>query len=321
MIYSRILGTGSYLPEKVVTNSDLEKMVETTDEWIVKRTGIKSRHIASEHDSASSMGYEAAIEALIAADAVPDDIDMILVATCTPDDIFPSTACHVQRRLGLHTIPAFDVNAVCAGFSYALSVADQFIKQGQYQKILVIGTEVFSRIIDWKDRATCVLFGDGAGAVLLGASDEPGVISTHLHAAGEHRDALYAPSAVAAAHHVGAENPVVKMQGSEVFKFAVKALGSVVEETLAANNMDKSEVDWLVPHQANLRIIKAMAQKLDLPMERVVVTLDQHGNTSAASVPLALDHAIRSNKIKRGEVLLLESFGGGYTWGSALIKY
>ena len=321
MTYSRILGTGSYLPKKIVTNQDLEKIVDTSDEWIVKRTGIRARHIADDHDSTGSMGYEAAINALSAAECVPADIDMIIMATCTPDDIFPGTACHVQNHLGVANIPAFDLNAVCAGFNYALSVADHFIRQGTCNKILVIGSEVFSRLLDWKDRSTCVLFGDGAGAVVLGASDEPGIISTHLHAAGEHRDALYAPSAVSACQYEGAETPYVKMQGSEVFKFAVTALGQVVEETLAANHLEKSDIDWLIPHQANLRIIKGMAQKLDLSMDRVVVTLDQHGNTSAASIPLALDYGIRHDMIKRDELLLLESFGGGYTWGSALIKY
>ena len=321
MTYSRLLGSGSYLPAKKITNTDLEKIVDTSDEWIVKRTGIRARHIVDAQETAGSMGYEAAKQALQAASCDASDVDMIIVATCTPDDMMPSTACHIQCHLGIQEIPAFDINAACAGFNYALSIADHFIRLGSCKTVLVVGSEVFSRILDWQDRTTCVLFGDGAGAVVLAASEQAGIISTHIHAAGQHRDALYAPSAVVSHHNAEAETPYVKMQGSEVFRFAVNALGKVVEETLQANQLTKADIDWLIPHQANLRIIKAMAQKLELSMEQVIVTLDQHGNTSAASVPLALDYAIRSQKIQRGDMLLLESFGAGYSWGSALIKY
>jgi 3-oxoacyl-[acyl-carrier-protein] synthase-3 len=320
--YSRIIGTGSYLPDNVVTNKDLEKRVDTTDEWIVDRTGIKKRHIAREDEFTCDLAEKAARNALDMAGITPQDIDLIVVATTTADQVFPSTACLLQARLGIHGPAAFDVQAVCTGFVYALSVADQFIKAGSAKRALVVGAETFSRIVDWTDRNTCVLFGDGAGAVVIEASDEPGIISTHLHADGAFEQLLRVPGGISRGYtEVQHGNAYVEMRGNEVFKMAVTTLGRIVDETLAANGMQKSDIDWLIPHQANIRIINATARKLQTPMERVVVTVHEHGNTSAASVPLALDVAVRDGRIKRGETLLMEAFGGGFTWGSVLAKF
>lgn len=317
MIYAKILGTGGYLPARVVTNHDLEQTVDTTDEWITERTGIKSRHIAAPHETTSMMATHAAREALTAAQVDASQLDMIIVATCTPDQTFPSTACLVQNQLKTPNCPAFDVNAVCAGFNYALTIANQFITAKTARYILVIGAETMSKIIDWQDRTTCVLFGDGAGAVVLGAANEPGILTTCLHANGNYKDILYAPSALTE----GNETPYIKMRGRELFRVAVECLGGIVTETLEKSGFKQAQIDWLIPHQANFRIIAAMAKKLELPMKRVVVTVDQHGNTSAASVPLALNTAVRDGRVQRGDVLLLESFGAGVTWGSALIRY
>lgn len=322
MINSKITGTGGYLPENVVTNADLEKIVDTTDDWITSRTGIKKRHLVVDGETTCDLAEKAALNAMEAAGVTKDDIDLIIVATTTPDRIFPSTACLLQDRLDIHGCTAFDIQAVCTGFVYALGVADKFIKSGTHKTALVIGAETMSRTVDWNDRATCVLFGDGAGAVILEASDEPGILSTHLHADGKYKELLTVPAGVS-------ENPALfqsgeaymQMKGNEVFKMAVNTLGRIVDETLEANNMEKSDIDWLVPHQANIRIINATAKKLGMSMDHVVVTVHEHGNTSAASVPLALNEAVRDGRIKRGETILLEAFGGGFTWGSALIKY
>ena len=321
--YSRIVGTGSYLPEKVLTNADLEKMVDTNDEWIVSRSGIRERHIAADGETTGDLAFHAATRALEAAGMVGSEIELIVLGTTTPDLIFPSTACLLQHRLGANGCPAFDVNAACSGFIYALTVADQFIRSGAVKNALVVGAETLSRMVDWTDRGTCVLFGDGAGAVVLKADAEAGVISTHMHADGGKRDLLYNPAGVSVGFDTSLPNAGVKvlMAGSDVFKYAVKALDSVVEETLAANGLDKHAIDWLIPHQANLRIIEATAKRLDMPMDRVIVTVDRTGNTSAGSVPLALDEAVRSGRVQRGQLLLLEAFGGGFTWGSALIRY
>ena len=321
--YSRIVGTGSYLPEKVLTNADLEKMVDTNDEWIVSRSGIRERHIAADGETTGDLAVHAATRALEAAGMVGSEIELIVLGTTTPDLIFPSTACLLQHRLGANGCPAFDVNAACSGFIYALTVADQFIRSGAVKNALVVGAETLSRMVDWTDRGTCVLFGDGAGAVVLKADAEAGVISTHMHADGGKRDLLYNPAGVSVGFDTSLPNAGVKvlMAGSDVFKYAVKALDSVVEETLAANGLDKHAIDWLIPHQANLRIIEATAKRLDMPMDRVIVTVDRTGNTSAGSVPLALDEAVRSGRVQRGQLLLLEAFGGGFTWGSALIRY
>jgi 3-oxoacyl-[acyl-carrier-protein] synthase-3 len=322
LIYSRIIGTGGYLPEKVLTNHDLERMVDTTDEWITERTGIKKRHIAAEHQTTCDLAEPAARQAMEAAGVGPDDIDLIVFATTTPDRVFPSSACLLQQRLDIHGTTAFDVQAVCTGFIYALGVADKFIRSGTHRCALVIGAETMSRILDWTDRGTCVLFGDGAGAVILSASKEPGILSTHLHADGQYKDLLSTTGGVSDAASAASRDPIhVTMQGNEVFKMAVNTLGRIVDETLAANNLKKSDVDWLVPHQANIRIINATAKKLKMDMDHVVVTVAEHGNTSAASVPLALNEAVRDGRIKRGDTLLLEAFGGGFTWGSALLKY
>jgi len=318
MTYSKILGTGSYLPEKVLTNFDLEKMVDTTNEWIVERTGISKRHIASEHEDAVTMAERAGHAALEAAGLKPTDIGMIIVSSTTPRMVFPSTACLLQERFGIAGCPAFDLNAsACAGFMYGLSIADQYIRTGTIKHILVIGSEVMSRIIDWSDRGTCVLFGDGAGAIVLGPSPEPGIFSTHLHADGTHKDVLYLPLGNSRSPNY----ETVKMMGNQLFKLAVNTLGDLFDETLSANGFEKSAVDWLVPHQANMRIIDAMAKKLNLSRDRVAITLTEQGNTSSASIPLALDQAIRDGRIKRGHVLLMEGFGGGLAWGSALVRY
>lgn len=322
MKYSRIIGTGGYLPEKVLTNADIEKMVDTTDQWIVERTGIRKRHIAAPSETTCDMSEAAARRAIEAAGIQTSDIDLIVVATTTPDRIFPSTACLLQRRLDIHGPAAFDLQAACTGFLYALDVADKFIRSGSARNVLVVGAETMSRVVDWTDRGTCVLFGDGAGAVVLGASDTPGILSTHLHSDGIYENLLTIPYGISQGfENIQQGSQYVKMQGNEVFKVAVNTLGRIVDETLAANQLEKSDVDWLVPHQANIRIIEATAKKLKMPIERVVVTVGEHGNTSAASVPLALDVAVRDGRIQRGDTLLLEAFGAGFTWGSALIRY
>lgn len=313
MIYSKIAGTGSYLPPKILTNQDLEKMVDTTDEWIFSRTGIRERHIVQD-ETTSDLAYEAAKQAVSAASIQASDIDLIVVATTTPDKIFPSVAVMVQRKLGIAGCAAFDVQAVCSGFVYALTVADNFIKAGTHRCVLVIGADSFSRITDYTDRSNCILWGDGAGAVILQASAEQGVLSTHLHADGQYEKMLHVP-------RTGGTQDFVQMEGNAVFKMAVNTLDQIVDETLVANGLQKSDVDWLVPHQANIRILQATAKKLDMSMDRVVVTVDRHGNTSAASIPLALDTAVRDGRIQRGHVILMEAFGGGFTWGSALVKY
>jgi len=322
LTYSRISGTGSYLPENIVTNADMEKIVETTDQWIRERTGIEQRHIAADDEFTVDLAEKAARNAMEMAGKTADDIDLIIVATTTPDRIFPSTACLLQQRLQNHGSPAFDVQAVCTGFVYALTVADKFIKSGSNKCVLVVGAETLSRIVDWTDRGTCILFGDGAGAVILEASEEPGILSTHIHADGQYESLLTVPSGVSnGVDKLSELDAHIRMKGNEVFKMAVNTLGRIVDETLAFNNMKKSDIDWLVPHQANTRIINATAKKLKMSMDNVVLTVNKHGNTSAASVPLALDTAVRDGRIQRGETLLLEAFGGGFTWGSALVKF
>ena len=319
MTYARIIGTGSYLPAYILTNAELEKRVDTSDEWIVSRTGIRERHVAAAHETTSDLATAAALAALEAADIAPNQIDLIIVATTTPDFVFPSTACLVQQKLGItNGCPAFDLQAVCSGFVYALTTGEQFIRSGQCKNVLVIGAETFSRITDWDDRTNCILWGDGAGAVVLQASDVPGIISAHLHADGRHEALLKVPAGPSAGY---LEKAVIHMEGNAVFKMAVNTLDAIVDETLAANGMQKSDIDWLVPHQANIRIIQATAKKLGMSMDHVVVTVDKHGNTSAASIPLALDTAVRDGRIKRGETILMEAFGGGFTWGSVLVKY
>ena len=318
-LYSRIAGTGSYLPKKVLTNHDLERSVDTSDEWIFTRTGIRQRHVAADDEMTSDLALNASRRAIEAAGITPQDISLIVVATTTPDMVFPSTACILQSKLGIKGSPAFDVQAVCSGFVYGLSIADQFMKSGQYEHILVVGAEIYSRILDWNDRGTCVLFGDGAGAVVLKKSTEPGILSSHLHADGSYADILSVPGTVCGGKVSG--RPLLQMEGNTVFKFAVKALGEVAEEALAANNLQKSDIDWLIPHQANIRIIQATAKKLGLSMERVVTTVEHHANTSAASVPLALDEAVCDGRIRSGQHLLLEAVGGGFTWGAVLVKW
>ncbi len=314
MIFSRISGTGSYLPSRILTNAELESMVDTSDDWIVARTGIKERHIAAENEFTSDLAVKAAQQAIASANISASDIDLIIVATTTPDKVFPSVATMVQRKLNIAGSPAFDIQAVCSGFVYALATANNFIKAGSSRCALVIGAETFSRITDYSDRGNCILWGDGAGAVILQASDEAGIISTHLHADGSYENLLHVPRRTEGAD-------TVVMEGNPVFKMAVNTLDQIVDETLAANHMQKSDIDWLVPHQANIRILQATAKKLEMSMDRVVVTVDKHGNTSAASIPLALDTAVRDGRIQRGDVILMEAFGGGFTWGSALIKY
>ncbi len=323
MIYARIAGTGSCLPERIVTNADLEKQVDTSDEWIASRTGIRQRHIAADGETTCDLAHGAATAAMQAAGVTADQIELIILGTTTPDIIFPSTACLLQHRLGANGCAAFDVNAACSGFVYALSIADKFIRCGSVKTALVVGAETLSRMVDWTDRSTCVLFGDGAGAVVLKADSEPGILSTHLHADGGYKELLWNPVGVSAGFKLDEPNAGVRvlMRGSDVFKIAVKTLDRVVEETLAASGLDRTAIDWLIPHQANLRIIQATAKRLDMPMERVIVTVDKHGNTSSGSVPLALDYAVRSGKVQRGQMLLLEAFGGGFTWGSALLRY
>lgn len=322
MTYSRIIGTGSYLPENIVTNADMEKIVDTTDEWIRSRTGIEQRHIAADDEFTVDLAEKAALNAMEMAGKKAEDIDLIIVATTTPDRIFPSTACLLQQRLENHGCAAFDVQAVCTGFVYALTIADKFIKSGSNKCALVVGAETLSRIVDWTDRGTCILFGDGAGAVVLEASEEPGILSTHIHADGQYESLLTVPAGISnGVDKLPELDAHIRMKGNEVFKMAVNTLGRIVDETLEHNNMEKTDIDWLVPHQANTRIINATAKKLKMSMDHVVLTVNKHGNTSAASVPLALDTAVRDGRIKRGETLLLEAFGGGFTWGSALVKY
>lgn len=322
-LYSRITGTGSYLPPRRLTNADLaaelaQSGVETSDDWIVERTGIRARHFAAPDVCSSDLGVEAARRALQAAGVEAKDVDLIIVATSTPDMVFPSTACILQNKLGANGCAAFDVQAVCCGFIYALTLADAMIKSGAAKKALVIGAEVFSRILDFKDRTTCVLFGDGAGAVVLEASDTPGLLASDLHADGRHVGILCVPGHVSGGQVLG--DPLLKMDGQAVFKLAVGLLDEAARNTLAKAGKTAADVDWLVPHQANLRIIQSTARKLKLSMDKVIVTVDQHGNTSAASIPLALDSAVRSGKIKPGELLMLEGVGGGFTWGAVLLK-
>jgi 3-oxoacyl-[acyl-carrier-protein] synthase-3 len=311
-MYSQIAGTGSFLPEKVLTNHDLERMMDTSDAWIRERTGIVRRHIAADSQTTVDLAEPAARAAIAAAGLEPADIDLIVFATSTPDLVFPNCGVLLQKRLACPGGAAFSLEAACSGFVYALSVADKFVRAGEARHALVVGAETFSRITDWNDRGTAVLFADGAGAVVLNAAADPGILSTHLHADGGYQDLLYCPGGAAG---------TIRMAGSEVFKIAVTTLGKAVEEALAANGLDRSAVDWLVPHQANLRIIQATARRLDLPMEKVIVTVQDHGNTSAASIPLALDVGVRDGRIRRGDLMLLEAFGGGFTWGSALIRY
>jgi 3-oxoacyl-[acyl-carrier-protein] synthase III len=318
LIYSRIAGTGSYLPKKIITNEDLEKMVDTTDEWIRTRTGIERRHVAADGETTVDLAEHAARRALEAAGVAPGEVDFIAFGTTTPDLIFPNCGTLLQQRLGCRGVPAFSLETACAGFMYALSIADKYVRCGEARRALVIGAETLSRITDWSDRATAVLFADGAGAVVLEPAATPGLLSTHLHSDGEYHDMLYCGSGVSKGF---APKLAISMTGSEVFKVAVTKLGQVVDETLAANGLELSALDWLVPHQANIRIIQATARKLEMPMERVIVTVQDHGNTSAASVPMALDVAVRDGRIRRGELLLLEAFGGGFTWGSALVRY
>ncbi|MGQ5524597.1 beta-ketoacyl-ACP synthase III [Chitinimonas sp. PSY-7] len=318
-MYSRIAGTGSYLPERVLGNTELAQQVDTSDEWIVTRTGIRERRIAAANELTSDLALKASLAALDAAGVSATEIDLIVVATTTPDVVFPSTACILQDKLGVHGFPAFDVQAVCAGFAYALATADQFVRGGMAKTALVVGAEVFSRILDWDDRATCVLFGDGAGAVVLKASEEPGILITKLKADGRYRDILTTPASIM--HGDVRGKPFLHMDGQAVFKFAVKALAELASETLAAAGIKQSELDWLVPHQANIRIIESTARHLGLSMDKVVVTLAQHGNTSAASIPLAMDTAAREGKFRRGELIMLEGIGGGFAWGSALMRW
>ncbi|GAA6942924.1 ketoacyl-ACP synthase III [Helicobacter pylori] len=316
-MFSKILSTGSYLPQHIRTNADLEKMVDTSDEWIVTRSGIRERRIAAPDETVSTMGFEAAQKAIEAANINPQEIDLILVATTSNSHAYPSAACQIQGMLEIDDAIAFDLAAACTGFVYALGVADQFIRTGKVKKALVIGSDLNSRKLDETDRSTVVLFGDGAGAVVLEASEQEGIISTHLHASADKNAALLLPQPERGV----AKSGYIEMQGNETFKLAVRELSNVVEETLAANNLDKKDIDWLVPHQANLRIIAATAKKLDMDMSQVVITLDRYANNSAATVPVALDEAVRDGRIQRGQLLLLEAFGGGWTWGSALVRF
>lgn len=322
MIYTRMAGTGSYLPEKVMTNEELSTLVDTSDKWIRERSGIGQRHIAAAGENTVDLAEHASRQALEAAGCKAEDLDLIVVATTTPDQVFPSSACLLQARLGNVGSPAFDIQAVCSGFVYALSVADQYIRSGTAKRVLVVGAETFTRILNWKDRTTCVLFGDGAGAVVLEASEEPGILSVHLHADGRYSDCLHVPQGVSQGYQAILEGRAwVEMKGPEVFKMAVAKMSEVVEEALEANGLKREDLDWLIPHQANIRIIKATARKLKMGMDKVVLTVEQHANTSAASIPLALDVAVRDGRVKRGQLLMLEAFGGGFTWGSALLRY
>lgn len=319
MIYSRIAGTGGYLPEKILTNQDLERMVDTSDEWIRSRTGIAQRHIAADNEMASDLALNASRKAMEAAGVSAGEIGLIIVATTTPDMVFPGTACILQDKLGIKGCPAFDVQAVCSGFVYALATADMFIRAGKCRTALVVGAEIYSRILDWSDRGTCVLFGDGAGAVVVTQSKRPGILSSHLHADGSYSKILAVPGSVCGGKVQG--KPFVIMEGNTVFKFAVKVMEEVAREALAENKLQPSDIDWLIPHQANIRIISSTAKKLGIPMEKVVTTVDKHGNTSAASIPLALDIAVRDGRIQPGQHVLLEGVGGGFTWGAVLLKW
>jgi 3-oxoacyl-[acyl-carrier-protein] synthase III len=320
-MYSRIAGTGKYLPAKILTNFDLEKLVDTSDEWIRTRTGIEQRHVAADDETTSDLAYRASLAALESANLTADDIDFVLVGTTTPDLLFPNVGCLLQEKLGIRGCPAFSIEAACTGFLYSLVVADQFVRSGQVKRALVVGAETMSRIVDWTDRETCVLFGDGAGAVILEAAEEPGIIYSTLGADGRYRELLYASSGVANWNKTGRDFAALKMKGNEVFKVAVKTLENLVDDVIEKTQLDKGQIDWLIPHQANIRIINATAKRLQMPMERVVLTVREHGNTSAASVPMALDTAIRDGRIKRGDLLLLEAFGGGFTWGASLVRY
>lgn len=322
-MYSRIAGTGSYLPEKILTNAELERLVDTSDDWIRSRTGIERRHVVVEGETTTDLAEHAARHAMQAAGVTAADIDLICVGTTTPDLVFPNVGTLLQERLGIqHGCPAFSLEAACTSFMYALGVADKFVRLGESKCALVVGAETLTRIVDWTDRGTCVLFADGAGAVILKPSAEPGIISTRLHSDGRYKDLLMYPDGVSKGFHLVREGKAaVQMKGNEVYKVAVNTLGQLVTETLTANNLSKKDLDWLIPHQANIRIIEAIARRLELPMERVIVTIADHGNTSAASVPLALDTGVRDGRVKRGQLLLLEAFGGGFTWGSALIRY
>lgn len=316
MIYSKIIGTGSYLPKKILTNKDLEASLDTTDDWITSRTGIKERHIADPNENTSDLAYEASLEAIKSANIDASDIDLIILATTTPDKVFPSTACTVQSKLKI-SCPAFDIQAVCTGFIYALSIADKFMKTNAAKNVLVIGADRMSSITDYTDRSNAILWGDGAGAVILSASKDPGILSTHIHADGKHEHLLHVPRN----KKEKGKSDAIEMQGNQVFKFAVNTLDQIVDETLLANNLGKSDIDWVVPHQANIRILEATAKKLEMSMSKVIVTIDRHGNTSAASIPLAMDEGVKSGKIQPNQTILMEAFGGGFTWGSALIKY
>lgn len=322
MIYSKIAGTGRCLPERILTNADIEKIVDTSDEWIRTRTGVERRHVADEDQTTSDLCVEAAKTAMEAAGVTADDIDLIVIGTTTPDLIFPNVATLVQERLGIHGCPAFSIEAACTGFIYALTTADKFIRSGETKCALVVGAEVITKLVDWTDRTTCVLFGDGAGAAIVKPSEEPGILSCHLGADGKYRDLLYYPVGPSKdLAKAGLGDAKILMKGNEVFKVAVKTLGGVAEQALAANGIDKSELDWLIPHQANLRIIQATAKRLDIPLDKVILTVQDHGNTSAASVPMALDVGIRDGRIKRGQLLLMEAFGGGFTWGAVVMRY
>ena len=319
-MYARITGTGSYLPALALSNDDLvARGVDTSDAWVVERTGIRNRHIAAEGQSASDMALEASLKAIAAANIAASKIDLIVLATSTPDYIFPSTACLLQAKLGIGGAAAFDLQAVCSGFAYALTVADKFIRSGSHRCALVVGSEIFSRILDWNDRGTCVLFGDGAGAVILEASEAPGILASALHADGSHHGILEVPGNVCGGKVVG--QPFVKMDGPAVFKFAVRVLADVAQEVLDKAGLDASAIDWLIPHLANIRIIQSTAKKLGLPMDKVVTTVDRHGNTSAASIPLALDAAVKDGRVKPGDTMMLEGVGGGFTWGAVLLKF
>jgi 3-oxoacyl-[acyl-carrier-protein] synthase-3 len=320
-MYTRIVGTGRYLPEKVLTNFDLEKMVDTSDEWIRTRTGVERRHRVAEDQTTSDMCVEAAAVAIEDAGIDVKDIDFVIIGTTSPDLVFPNVATLVQHRLGISACPAFSLEAACTGFIYALTTADKFIKAGEAKCALVIGAECITKLVDWTDRNTCVLFGDGAGAVIVKPSEEPGIIATHLGADGQYKDLLYYPVGVSKdLHKAGTDEAAIMMTGNEVFKVAVKTLGNVATETLNAAGISKDDLDWLIPHQANLRIIQATAKRLDLPMEKVILTVQDHGNTSAASIPMALDVGIRDGRVQRGQLVLMEAFGGGFTWGSVLMR-
>ena len=322
MNHARIIGTGGYLPEKILTNADLEQMIETTADWIVERTGVEERHVAAPGETTCDLAEQASRRALEAAGIEARDIDLIVLGTTTPDHVFPSVATQLQHRLGCHGGPAFDVQAVCTGFVYAMDIARRFIATGATRRALVVGADTFTRIIDWRDRGTCILFGDGAGAVVLEATDEPGIIDSRLHADGRYKELLWVPAGVSSGYDQTQRNAAfVEMRGSEVFKVAVHTLKEIAEQILTANGMTVADVNWLIPHQANRRILAATAKRLGLPEERMVDCVRLHGNTSAASVPLALNVAVRDGRIQRGDILLLEGFGGGFTWGAVLLKY